>query len=66
MTHSSLASPIPVDIAGMEAFLDAHPEVQFVEVIFTALSGVPRGKRVRRSELRAIYMKMDGFCRDRS
>lgn len=55
MNHSCLASPIPVDIAGMEAFLDAHPEVQFVEVIFTALSGVPRGKRVRRSELRAIY-----------
>jgi len=29
-------------------FLDAHPEIEFFEVIFTALSGVPRGKRLRR------------------
>ncbi len=36
-------------------FLDAHPEVQFFEILFTALSGVPRGKRLRRHELMAIY-----------
>ena len=36
-------------------FLDAHPEVQFFEILFTALSGVPRGKRLRRHELIAIY-----------
>jgi glutamine synthetase len=37
------------------AFLDANPDVQFFEVIFTALSGVPRGKRLRRHELMAVY-----------
>ena len=37
------------------AFLKAHPEVQFFEILFTALSGVPRGKRLRRHELIAIY-----------
>ncbi len=37
------------------AFLGAHPEVQFFEILFTALSGVPRGKRLRRHELMAIY-----------
>jgi glutamine synthetase len=36
-------------------FLEANPQIQFVEVIFTALSGVPRGKRLRRHELMAVY-----------
>ena len=36
-------------------FLDAHPEVQYFEILFTALSGVPRGKRLRRHELMAVY-----------
>ena len=36
-------------------FLDAHPEVRYFEILFTALSGVPRGKRLRRHELMAIY-----------
>jgi glutamine synthetase len=37
------------------AFLDAHPDLQFFEIVFTAMSGVPRGKRLRRGELMAIY-----------
>jgi glutamine synthetase len=36
-------------------FLEAHPEIAFFEVIFTAMSGVPRGKRLRRGELMAVY-----------
>ncbi len=36
-------------------FLETHPEVEFFEVIFTALSGVPRGKRLRRHEMIAVY-----------
>jgi glutamine synthetase len=36
-------------------FLDAHPEIAFVEVFFTSLAGVPRGKRLRRHELAAVY-----------
>ncbi len=36
-------------------FLAAHPHVQFFEIIFTNLSGVPRGKRLRRHELMAVY-----------
>ena len=43
------------DPAEARAFLDANPEIRFVEVIFTAMSGVPRGKRLRRHELLAIY-----------
>ncbi len=51
---SALPSPI-ADPAEARRFLDAHPEVQFFEILFTALSGVPRGKRLRRHELMAIY-----------
>ncbi|MCI3131206.1 glutamine synthetase family protein [Phenylobacterium aquaticum] len=36
-------------------FLAAHPEVKFVEVFFTSMTGVPRGKRLRIHELQAIY-----------
>jgi glutamine synthetase len=48
------SSPI-ADPQEARAFLEAHPEIQFFEVIFTALSGVPRGKRLRRHEILAVY-----------
>jgi glutamine synthetase len=50
----SLPNPI-ADPLEARQFLDAHPEVQFFEVLFTAMSGVPRGKRLRRHELMAVY-----------
>jgi glutamine synthetase len=37
-----------------EAFLAAHPDIAFFEVIFTGMSGVPRGKRLRRHELQQL------------
>ena len=43
------------EAAEARAFLAAHPEMQFFEIVFTALSGVPRGKRLRRHDLMAIY-----------
>ena len=49
-------SPSPIaDPEEARRFLAAHPDVQFFEVIFTALSGVARGKRLRRHELMAVY-----------
>src|SRR5580704_13363421 len=51
---NALPSPI-ADAEEARRFLDAHPEVQYFEILFTALSGVPRGKRLRRHELMAIY-----------
>ncbi len=50
--------PSSADIANPQEardFLAAHPGIEFFEVIFTALSGVPRGKRLRRHELAAVY-----------
>ena len=37
------------------AYLEAHPEAQYFETIFTSLTGVPRGKRLRRDELMKAY-----------
>lgn len=49
-TPSSVAQP-----AEAIEFLNSNPEIEYIEVIFTSLAGVPRGKRVRRSELATIY-----------
>src|SRR5690606_38527520 len=34
---------------------DKHPEIQFFEIVFTNMAGVPRGKRLRRHEIEAVY-----------
>ena len=43
------------DVAEARRFLDSHPEAQFFELIFTSMSGVARGKRLRRDELIGAY-----------
>jgi glutamine synthetase len=48
-------SPLIADPQEARGFLAENPGIDFVEVIFTALSGVPRGKRLRRHELMAVY-----------
>lgn len=52
MTAGSDLRAAPSEAA---AFFDAHPKVQFVDLMFTALSGVPRGKRLRRHEIGPVY-----------
>jgi glutamine synthetase len=39
----------------VKAFLDKYPEIQFFEIVFTNMAGVPRGKRLRRHEIEAVY-----------
>ncbi|WP_374574824.1 glutamine synthetase family protein [Phenylobacterium sp.] len=36
-------------------FLEAHPDIAFFEVFFTSMTGVPRGKRLRRHEIQAVF-----------
>ena len=43
------------DQAEADAFFAAHPDIMFVETMFTPLSGVTRGKRLRRVELTKLY-----------
>src|SRR4051812_21289398 len=38
-----------------DAFLEAHPEIENVQIFFTNQSGVPRGKNLRRRDIRAVY-----------
>jgi glutamine synthetase len=49
------SQPLIADPDEARRFLDANPDIAYFEVIFTALSGVPRGKRLRRHELMAVY-----------
>ncbi len=48
-------SGFAADRSEAEAFLAANPGIAFVETLFTPLSGVTRGKRLRRSELAKVY-----------
>ncbi|MDR7116738.1 glutamine synthetase family protein [Caulobacter sp. BE254] len=50
MTLPSVADP-----QECRDFLAAHPLVKYVDVFFTSMTGVPRGKRLRVHELQAIY-----------
>jgi len=34
-----------------QAFLDANPKVQWIDAFLFDMNGVPRGKRIRRSDL---------------
>lgn len=43
------------DLQEADAFLAAHPEVQSFELFVIDPCGVPRGKLLRREELRAVY-----------
>jgi glutamine synthetase len=43
------------DIQEAHDFLLAHPQVRNIEVVLTNMSGVPRGKNIRRDELVALY-----------
>lgn len=52
MTHPAL--PI-APASEAEEFLAAHPDVDAIDMIFTNMAGVPRGKRLRRHELLSVY-----------
>ncbi len=43
------------DPGDLDAFLGSNPGIEFLDVYYTNLSGVPRGKRLRAQEFRAAY-----------
>jgi len=47
--------PLVADPQECIDFLAAHPQVKYVDVFFTSMTGVPRGKRLRIHELQAVY-----------
>jgi glutamine synthetase len=55
MTRPAAIPNHAADPAEVAAFLAANPDITFVDLFFTNLSGVPRGKRLRRHEIEAAY-----------
>ncbi len=51
MKRPTSAAPL----SELEAFLAAHPQVEFLDVYYTNLAGVPRGKRLRAHEFKGAY-----------
>ncbi len=50
-----MSHPMVADPQECRDFLTANPQVRFVDVFFTSMTGVPRGKRLRIHELQAVY-----------
>jgi glutamine synthetase len=52
---SDMASPSGSNPDEAKAFLDAHPEIEAMDVILTDANGVGRGKIIRRHELQSLF-----------
>ena len=50
-----MPSPYPATLDEARAFLDAHTDIESFHMIWTDLSGVARGKVLRRDEVRSAY-----------
>jgi glutamine synthetase len=50
-----LPSPYPTALGEARGFLDAHPDIESFHMIFTDLSGVARGKILRREEVLGAF-----------
>ena len=55
MNKPALSSAKIASIAEAKAFFDANPDVDAVDLIFTNMCGVPRGKRLRKHEALAVF-----------
>lgn len=55
MTKPPHASNRIADVSEAHAFFAANPDIDAVDIIFTNMCGVPRGKRLRRHEVIAVY-----------
>ncbi|WP_380873066.1 glutamine synthetase [Sphingomonas sp. DBB INV C78] len=55
MSSDAIPAGFVADPAEGRAFLAANPHIALFDIFYTGLSGVPRGKRLRRHELEAVY-----------
>lgn len=55
MTKPPFSSNKIADVSEAHAFFAANPDIDAVDIIFTNMCGVPRGKRLRRHEVIAVY-----------
>lgn len=50
-----MTSPSGSTVEEAKAFLDAHPEIEAIDIVLTDVNGIGRGKIVRRHELMGFY-----------
>src|SRR5690606_17470707 len=55
MTKPPLSSNKIAPLSEAQEFFKAHPDIDAVDIIFTNMAGVPRGKRLRQHEVLAVY-----------
>jgi len=55
MTTPPISSNRIAPLSEAEDFFAAHPDVDAIDIVFTNMCGVPRGKRLRRHEVLAVY-----------
>jgi glutamine synthetase len=55
MNPKPQGNPGVATVEECDAFFAAHPEIENVQIFFVNQSGVPRGKNLRRRDLRAIF-----------
>lgn len=60
MTMPSTA-PVHAPLSEARAFLDAHPQVQAIDIVLSDLHGVGRGKIIRRHELESLFTSGRGM-----
>ena len=54
-TDTPIARGMAADPEECRLFLEANPDIKYVEIVFTGMSSAPIGKRLRRHELMPIY-----------
>src|SRR5829696_5314760 len=55
--HYGVVMPQSADFAQAAAWLDAHPQVRFIDLLLADQMGIPRGKRVTAGELEGIHQQ---------
>ena len=55
MSDQALKSPATGRPDEARAFLDAHPDIEAVQLVITDANGIGRGKNIAREELEALY-----------
>lgn len=55
MTKLPFSSNRRATLAEAQAFFAANPDIDAIDIIFTNMTGVPRGKRLRQHEVLAVY-----------
>ncbi|MEW6576558.1 MAG: glutamine synthetase, partial [Pseudomonadota bacterium] len=55
MSHHPKSSAVIAPKSEAEAFFAANPHIDAIDMIYTDMGGVPRGKRLRQHEVIAVY-----------